>query len=157
VLQGFALGRVPVASLVLAVVWGGYGIVRKRVKAEAQPGLLVECLVLAIPAFGYIGWLEANHHGHLLSNPVSGALLLAAGPVTAIPLALFAWAARRMPLSTMGFLQFIAPTLQFFIGVQGGEALTPLRIVSFGFIWAGVLVFAWSAWRATRQLQPSAA
>jgi chloramphenicol-sensitive protein RarD len=151
VLQGFALGRVPVASLVLAVVWGGYGIVRKRVKAEAQPGLLVECLVLAIPAFGYIGWLEANHHGHLLSNPVSGALLLAAGPVTAIPLALFAWAARRMPLSTMGFLQFIAPTLSFVIGAEEGESLTPLRLASFVFIWAGVAIFAWAAWRKTRR------
>ena len=153
VLQGIALGRVPVASLVLAVVWGGYGILRKRVKADAQAGLLVECLVLAIPAFGYIAWLESAHAGHLLSNPVSGLLLVAAGPVTAIPLALFAWAARRIPLSTMGFLQFIAPTLSFVIGAEEGESLTPLRLASFAFIWLGVAIFAWAAWRKTRRLQ----
>ena len=152
VLQGVALGRVPVASLVLAIVWGGYGILRKRVNAEAQAGLLVECLVLAIPAFGYIGWLEATGAGHMLKSAPSALLLLAAGPVTAAPLALFAWAARRIPLSTMGFLQFIAPTLSFVIGAEEGESLTPLRLVSFAFIWAGVAIFAWAAWRKTRRL-----
>jgi chloramphenicol-sensitive protein RarD len=152
VLQGVALGRVPVASLVLAVVWGGYGILRKRVNAEAQAGLLVECLVLAIPAFGYIGWLEATGAGHMLKSAPSALLLLAAGPVTAAPLALFAWAARRIPLSTMGFLQFIAPTLSFVIGAEEGESLTPLRLASFGFIWAGVAIFAWAAWRKTRRV-----
>ena len=157
VLQGVALGRVPIASLVLAIVWGGYGILRKRVNAEAQPGLLVECLVLAIPAFGYIGWLEATHAGHLLPNPVSGLLLVAAGPITAIPLALFAWAARRIPLSTMGFLQFIAPTLSFVIGAEEGESLTPLRLASFAFIWIGVAIFAFAAWRKTRRVAASAA
>ncbi len=154
VLQGVALGRVPMASLVLAVVWGGYGILRKRVNAEAQAGLLVECLVLAIPALGYIGWLEATGAGHMLSSAPSGLLLLAAGPVTAVPLALFAWATRRMPLSTMGFLQFIAPTLSFVIGAEEGESLTPMRLASFGFIWAGVAIFAWAAWRKTRRLPP---
>ncbi|HWE46004.1 MAG TPA: EamA family transporter RarD [Caulobacteraceae bacterium] len=152
VLQGVALGHVPLASLVLAIMWGGYGIIRKRVNADAQAGLLVECLVLAIPAFGYIGWLEASGHGHMLSNPTSGLLLLAAGPVTAAPLALFAWAARRTPLSTMGFLQFIAPTLSFVIGAEEGESLTPLRLASFAFIWAGVAIFAWAAWQKTRRL-----
>jgi chloramphenicol-sensitive protein RarD len=154
VLQGVALGRLPVTSLVLAAVWSAYGIIRKRVKAEAQAGLLVECLVLAIPAFGYIGWLEANGHGHFLKDAPSTLLLLAAGPVTAVPLALFAWAARRVPLSTMGFLQFIAPTLSFFIGAEEGESLTPLRLASFVFIWAGVAIFAFAAWRKTRAIAP---
>ncbi len=153
VLQGVALGALPIASLALAVAWGGYGIIRKRVKAEAQAGLLVECLVLMVPAVAYIVWLEVNGHGHLLSSPVSAAWLIAAGPVTAIPLALFAWAARKMPLSTMGFLQFIAPTLSFAIGAEEGESLTPLRLASFAFIWAGVAIYAWAAWRKTRHLK----
>jgi chloramphenicol-sensitive protein RarD len=152
VLQGVALGRVPVASLVLAIVWGGYGILRKQVRADAQAGLLVECLVLAIPAFGYIAWLETTGAGHMLTSAPSALLLLAAGPVTAVPLALFAWAARRIPLSTMGFLQFIAPTLSFVIGAEEGESLTPLRLASFAFIWAGVAIFAWAAWRKTRRI-----
>ncbi|MNT46402.1 hypothetical protein D3C72_1830400 [compost metagenome] len=68
--------------------------------------------------------------------------LLFAGPATVIPLALFAWAARRMPLSSMGFLQFLAPTIVFFIGMIQGEALGALRIASFVFIWVAVGVFA---------------
>ena len=162
VLQGVALGHMPLVSLVLAVVWGGYGILRKRVKADAQAGLLVECLVLAIPAVGYIGWLEATGAGHMLISAPSALLLIAAGPVTAVPLALFAWAARRTSLSNMGFLQFITPTLGFVIGAVEGEPLTPLRLASFVFIWAGVAIFAWAAWRKTRRIpapapNPSAA
>ena len=67
-----------------------------------------------------------------------------------VPLVLFAWSARRMPLSAMGFLQFIAPTLQFLIGVLLGEAFTPMRALSFVFIWLGVAVFAYGAWKRTR-------
>jgi chloramphenicol-sensitive protein RarD len=73
-----------------------------------------------------------------------------AGPATVVPLVLFAWSARRMPLSAMGFLQFIAPTLQFLIGVALGEAFTPMRALSFVFIWAGRGVFAYGAWKRTR-------
>jgi len=72
------------------------------------------------------------------------------GPSTVIPLALFAFDARRMPLTALGFLQFISPTLQFIVGVESGEAMTPLRAFSFVFIWAGVAVFAFAAWRRFR-------
>ena len=68
------------------------------------------------------------------------------GPATVLPLALFAWSARRLPLSTIGFIQFLAPTLQFAVGVWAGEDLTPLRVISFVFIWGGAGVFAAAAY-----------
>jgi chloramphenicol-sensitive protein RarD len=79
---------------------------------------------------------------------------VSSGLATVLPLALFAWSARRLPLSTLGFLQFLAPTLQFAIGVASGEALTPLRVASFAFIWAGAVVFALAAlWRRRAERQ----
>jgi chloramphenicol-sensitive protein RarD len=68
-------------------------------------------------------------------------------------LTLFAWAARRLPLSTVGFVQFICPTLQFMIGAEGGERLTPTLIASFSLIWLGVAVYVAGAWRASRRIQ----
>ena len=73
-----------------------------------------------------------------------------------LPLALFAWSARRLPLSTLGFVQFLAPTLQFAIGVMDGEPFTPLRALSFVFIWSGAAVFALAAWRRSRPPHPAA-
>jgi chloramphenicol-sensitive protein RarD len=84
------------------------------------------------------------------SSPAGLAWALVNGPATVIPLVLFAWSARRLPLSTVGFIQFLAPTLQFACGVWAGEALTPLRVASFVFIWAGAGVFALAAFRRSR-------
>ncbi len=151
--QTAALGHLPVIALVLALTFTVYGLIRKQVAAEAQTGLFVECLTLLVPAAGYILWLQAHGRGHFLASPTATALLLAAGPATVAPLALFVWSARRLPLSTIAFLQFIGPTLQFMIGVEGGETLTPLRAASFGLIWLGVVVFAIGAWRKGRGLR----
>ncbi|MDB5428832.1 MAG: rarD protein [Phenylobacterium sp.] len=148
--QAVAIGRLPVVSLALAVSFGGYGIVRKRVAAAAQTGLLIECLLLAGPGLIYVLWLQSSGAGHLGSSLPATAWLLACGPVTAVPLVLFSWAARRIPLSSLGFLQFIGPTIAFFIGVAQGEAFTPLRAASFAFIWGGAAVFAYGAWRRSR-------
>jgi chloramphenicol-sensitive protein RarD len=148
--QAVAIGRLPVVSLALAVSFGGYGIVRKRVAAAAQTGLLIECLLLAGPGLVYVLWLQSSGAGHLGSSLPATAWLLACGPVTAVPLVLFSWAARRIPLSSLGFLQFIGPTIAFFIGVAQGEAFTPLRAASFAFIWGGAAVFAYGAWRRSR-------
>lgn len=149
-IQALALGRLPVISLVLAVSFGAYGIVRKRVAADAQTGLLIECLYLALPSLGYLWWLQHAGGGHMGATPAASAWLVACGPITATPLLLFAWAARRIPLSVMGFLQFIGPTISFAIGVSQGEAFTPLRAMSFGFIWGGAAVFALGAWLRSR-------
>jgi chloramphenicol-sensitive protein RarD len=145
VVQAVAIGGLPIVSLALAVSFGGYGIVRKRVAASAQTGLLIECLMLAGFGLAYVIWLQATGVGHLGSSLPATAWLLSCGPFTAVPLVLFAWAARRIPLSSLGFLQFIGPTTGFIIGVAQGEAFTPLRAVSFVFIWSGAAVFAYAS------------
>ncbi len=155
VLQGVALGAFPWVSIVLALSFCGYGVVRKTAKVEAQVGLLVECLILFVPASLYAVWLAHRGQGVFGTSIATSGLLALCGPATAAPLALFAFAARRLPLSTLGFLQFISPTLQFFVGVEAGEALTPLRAFSFVFIWIGVLTFVYKAWRNRRESRAS--
>jgi chloramphenicol-sensitive protein RarD len=150
VVQAVAIGGLPLVSLALAFSFGGYGIVRKRVAASAQTGLLIECLLLVGPGLAYVLWLQRSGAGHLGASLPATAWLLACGPVTAVPLVLFSWAARRIPLSSLGFLQFIGPTIGFAIGVMQGEAFTPLRAASFLFIWGGAAVFALAAWRRSR-------
>jgi chloramphenicol-sensitive protein RarD len=151
-IQAAAIGHFPIVSLTLAFSFCGYGIVRKRVAADAQTGLLIECLLLAVPGLAYVAWLQSSGAGHLGTSFEATAWLIACGPITAIPLVLFAWAARRIPLSFMGFLQFIGPSIAFGIGVLQGEAFTPLRATSFVFIWGGAAVFAFGAWRRSRAL-----
>ncbi len=152
-IQGFALGHFPWVSIALALSFGGYGIVRKRVDADAQSGLFVECLLILPFTLAWVGWIASQGHSHFGTSVTTTAWLVAAGPITALPLVLFSWAARRMPLSTMGFLQFLAPTISFGIGVSEGEPFSPLRAVSFVFIWSGAAVYAWGAWRKARQMK----
>ncbi len=156
-LQGLALGAVPLISLVLAFSFAAYGIIRKGVSVDAQTGLFIECLLIVPFGLAYVLWLERTGAGHFLDAPASALWLLATGPVTVAPLMLFSWAARRLPLSTVGFLQFLAPTLSFCIGVSQGEDLNPLRVLSFVFIWTGAAVYAMGAWRRSRALKLSAA
>lgn len=153
VIQALALGHVPLVALTLAISFGGYGIVRKHVAADAQTGLFIECAVLAIPGLAFVLWLQHAGAGHLTHHPAAAAWLIACGPITAFPLLLFAWAARRVPLSAMGFLQFISPTMTFGLGLLEGEALTPAGALSFVFIWSGAAVFAIGAWRRARRIE----
>ena len=148
--QTAAIGHLPLVSLALGVSFGAYGVVRKQVQADAQTGLFIECLLLAIPGLAFVAWLESRGQGHFTASPETTLWLLASGPVTAVPLVLFSWCARRLPLSVMGFMQFIGPTIGIVIGVVEGEAFGPLRAASFVFIWAGAAVFAWGAWRRSR-------
>lgn len=151
--QTWALGHLPVISLTLAGTFAAYGIVRKRVDADAQTGLFIEFAFLAIPSAIFGVWLQLGGQGHMLTSLSAALLLIGSGAVTVVPLVLFSWAARRMPLSTMGFLQFMGPTISFFIGLAQGEPFTPLRATSFAFIWLGAAVYAFGAWRAGRQLE----
>jgi chloramphenicol-sensitive protein RarD len=150
VLQTLALGHAPWVSLVLALTFAAYGIIRKRVSVDAQTGLFLECLLLALPGLIWLIHIETTSAGHFTATPAATLWLLFAGPATVIPLALFAWAARRLPMVSLGFLQFIAPTLLFILGVATGEAFTPLRAASFVVIWSGVAVFAFGVWRGSR-------
>ena len=150
VLQGVALGHLPWVALILAFSFCGYGVIRKRVAVDAQSGLFLECLILGPIGLAWVMWITAQGSGHFGVSTPATLWLLAAGPITVIPMVLFAWAARRMPLSTMGFLQFIAPSIVFVFGVLQGEPFGWLRGISFGFIWAGAAVYALGAWRARR-------
>jgi chloramphenicol-sensitive protein RarD len=148
-IQAAALGHVPWISLVLAASFGTYGIVRKRVAASAQVGFLVETIIVGTVATAWIVWLSRTGTSQIDSR-AAVAWLIACGPITAIPLVLFAWAARRIPLSRMGFLQFLGPTISLVIGVVQGEPLTAARLLSFAFIWVGAAVFVYGALRRSR-------
>jgi chloramphenicol-sensitive protein RarD len=151
-IQTIALGHLPIVSLGLALTFCVYAILRKQVKADAQTGLFIECAYLALPGLIYVLHVQSTGQGHFGTGAGVTALLALAGPATVAPLALFAWSARRLPLSAVGFLQFIAPTLQFALGVAFGEPFTALRALSFVFIWLGVATFAYGAWKKTRVL-----
>jgi chloramphenicol-sensitive protein RarD len=152
IFQTLALGHPPVMSLALALTFCFYSVIRKQVAADAQSGLFIECLVLTVPGAAYVAWLEMHGQGHMTTSLSDLSLLLLLGPSTVAPLAAFAWSARRIPLSTLSFIQFIGPTVQFGIGLANGEPFTNLRAISFGSIWSGVIVFAYGAWRKTRPL-----
>jgi len=147
-LQGLAVGHPPWLALALATTFWGYGVLRKQAPAGAQAGLFVECLMLAPLGLAYLAWIGLHGQGHLGAGLPATLLLLATGPATVIPLALFAHAARKLPLSTMGFLQFVMPTALFAIAMATGEPMTWLSAASFLFIWAGVGVFTVGAVRA---------
>jgi len=152
IIQAIAVGHVPWIALSLAASFGGYGILRKQLPVNALAGLLVECLVLFLPALLYLGLFEAQGHGHFF-KPANAFWFILTGPVTVLPLVLFAYAARRLPLSSLGFIQFISPTLTFAIGLWQGEPFTLFRALSFVFIWSGAMVFAFGAWRRLKAVK----
>ncbi|HEY3695672.1 EamA family transporter RarD [Phenylobacterium sp.] len=151
--QAVAIGGLPLVSITLALSFAGYGVVRKKVEVEAQTGLLVECTLLAPPALGFVVWLQSTGQAHFQDSPATAGWLMFCGPMTALPLTLFAWAARRMPLSAMAFMQFMTPTITFALGVWQGEPFTPARAVSFALIWTGAAVFLFGAWRRPRSVR----
>ena len=144
----FSGGQFPSIALFLGVSFTIYGVIRKRVVVGGMPGLFVETIVLMPFAIVFLGWLLAQQQATFYSSGVELSVLLAlAGPLTVIPLLFFALAARRLNLTTVGMMQFIAPTLQFLVGVYNGEVLTPAHLVCFACIWTAVLLFSWDAWR----------
>lgn len=145
-------GEFPWIALILATSFTIYGVVRKQVKIGAVPGLFIEILVLFLPALLYLLFLlKTGHLNFLQMGGGMAGLLVLAGPLTVLPLVAFAFAARRLRLSTIGFLQFIGPSLQFLMGVIYGEALTPAVLACFGFIWLAAFVFILDAVRKYRR------
>lgn len=144
-------GVFPWPSIVLAFSFTGYGYVRKVTPVGAMPGLFVETCLLAPVAAGYLAWLSA--HGDLAfahSGAKLDLLLVLAGPVTVGPLVLFALAARRLRLTTLGFLQYIAPTGQLLLGLYYGEAFTPAHALCFSLIWTALALVSVDAMRRNR-------
>lgn len=145
-------GVFPTISLILAVSFTIYGVIRKYVEIGAMPGLFIETLLLAAPALAYL--LYQRHIGSLQFGELGlrmDILILMAGPITVLPLLAFAFAARRLKLSTLGFLQFIGPTMQFMCGLYFGEPFTRAHAICFAFIWLGVAIFCYDAYQKSRR------
>lgn len=145
-------GAFPWVSVLLAAAFCAYGFLRKKIVVNAVPGLFLETVILFPPALAFIVWagIHAGQSHFLSDGPGMTALLVLAGPVTVIPLVLFAIGARRLKLSTMGLLQYIAPTLQFACALYFGETFTVAHGVCFAMIWAALALFSWDAWRAQK-------
>lgn len=136
-------GQFPVVALSLALLFTLYGVIRKQVAIGAMPGLFIETLLLFPFAIGWLGWLMLSQQAEFAASSVPLSLLLTlAGPLTVVPLLMFAIAARRLTLTVIGLMQFIAPTLQFIVGIHYGEILTTAHLVCFGCIWAAVAIFS---------------
>jgi len=148
------VGGLPWIALVLAGSFGVYGLVKNRVgrTVAALPGLAVETAVATPFALGYLAWLAATGAGTFATEGVGHALLLAsAGIVTALPLLLFSGAARRLPLSVMGLLQYLGPALQFVVGVAVfDEHMPPSRWAGFALVWLALVVLSVDGLRAAR-------
>ncbi len=146
---GLGYGRLPWVALTLAFSFGFYGLIRKRLRAEAVAGLTVETLLLAPAALAYLLWLA---QGGRLAFGHAGAgtswLLAAAGIITTLPLIWFVAAARRLRYSTLGILQYLAPMGQFLVAVLAfGETFTRAHAISFPLIWAALALYSWDSLR----------
>jgi chloramphenicol-sensitive protein RarD len=139
-------------SLALAASFASYGFVRKVAPVEALEGLTIESFFLAPLALGWLLWLGEHGQSHFLHDRTTDLLLVLGGAVTAIPLLLFTAAAKRLPYSTLGFLQYVAPSLQFLLAVLAfGEPLTTAHIICFAAIWTALFIFVVEGVRAGRR------
>jgi len=147
-------GTMPWIALMLAASFGAYGLMRKTAALGALEGLSFETMVLFAPALGYVIWLSLHGQNSFINSAFDSTryLLVAAGPITAIPLLLFATGARTIPLSVLGLLQYISPTIQFLLGVWlFHEAFSAERLVGFVLIWSALALYAAEGlWRNRR-------
>ncbi|MBN3813051.1 EamA family transporter RarD [Paraburkholderia sp. Ac-20347] len=144
-------GTPPWISLALAVTFGGYGLLRKTAQLGALEGLALETVLLFPVALIYLTIIGLAGASHFARAPLGLQLLLvAAGPVTAVPLLLFAAAARRIPLSMLGLIQYVTPTLQLLTGVLiYGEPFGSVRAYGYGAIWIALLIYSFEGLRST--------
>jgi len=146
-------GRLPWIALVLAATFGCYGLLRKVAVLGAVEGLTLETMLLAPLALAAIAIWSVQGHSTFPAPDVSTNLwLIALGPITAVPLLLFAAGARRISMTTLGLLQYIGPSIQFVLGVWVfHEPFTPARFAGFALIWIALLVYSLDGWRVTRR------
>ena len=150
----FSAAAFPWIAMSLAVTFTIYGVIRKQVRVGGMPGLFIETTVILPIAALYLAYLLVNGSASFgAGDAAMNFTLLLAGPFTVIPLLMFALAARRLQLTTIGIMQFIAPTMQFLIGIYYGETLSLAHKICFAFIWAAIVLFAWDAWRQSRRIQ----
>ena len=153
-------GRLPWVAITLALTFGSYGLVKKLAGVGAPEALALETFVLLVPALAYIFALEAGGDGTFTHASAGHVLLLMAlGPVTALPLLFFSGALNRVPLTLIGLLQYITPTLQFIVGLTvAGEDMPASRWIGFGLVWVALTVLSVDGLRAARRSRwPAAA
>ena len=144
-------------SLIIAVTWGFYGLIRKRFPVDSLIGLTVETMVLLPFALAYMIWLAMGVSGQGqgalgVADGWTHFLLLLAGPVTAAPLVLFAAGWRRLRMATMSLLQYLSPSLQFLLAVLlWNEPFTPVHAIAFACIWGALIVYSWNSWQMARR------
>ncbi len=146
------LGYLPWIALVLAISFSLYGLLRKKVAVDSMPGLFIETAMMLPAALVY--WLLfAGESSNMLSNSAyTNVLLILAGVVTTAPLLCFTAAARRIQYSTLGFFQYIGPSIMFILAVfYYQEPLDKARLITFGFVWTGLAIFCWDSFRHFRQ------
>ncbi len=144
-------------SLTLALSFGTYGLLRKQVTVGALPGLTIESAILLLPALGVAAWFWASPQGSSfeVSLGLSLAIMLG-GLFTAVPLLMFAIAARRMDYSVLGFVQFLAPSIVFILGLTVfGEELHPAQAFCFGCIWLAAAIFVWDLLARRKPRKPT--
>lgn len=136
-------GRLPWIALTLTATFGLYGLVTKVAPLDALDGLTLETGLLFLPALGYLVWLEVHGQGAFLHvDALSNWLMMGAGAVTAVPLLFFGAAARRVPLSVIGIMQYLAPTLQFLLGVLVyHEPFGGTDLIGYGLVWLALVIF----------------
>ena len=140
-------------SLTLACSFGTYGMLRKQVNVGSLPGLTIESAILLLPAAGIAAWYAQSPAGSSFGHDIGlSAAIMLGGLVTAVPLLMFALAARRMDYSVLGFVQFLAPTIVFILGLTVfAKELQPVQLASFVAIWLACAVFAWDLLRSSRK------
>lgn len=145
-------GGLPWVSVGLAVTWGFYAMFKRSLPIGPNQGFFLEVLLISIPAIGYIAWTAASGTSHFGGfTAMDTWLLLASGLVTAVPLMLYANGAKLLKLSTIGMMQYIAPSMIFLVAVfVFREPFTPTTFVAFLFIWAALAIFTWSMLKARK-------
>lgn len=151
--QTFLVGAFPFVALGLALSFASYGLVRKVAQVEPAAGLFWESLILLGPAVVAIWWFAKSGLPIMGGSTQMAILLVSLGAATSIPLILFAVGARGLPFTTLGLLQYLAPTLQFTSGILLGEHFTPAHGVTFALIWSGLAIYSFATVRAAMKAQ----
>lgn len=136
-------GRLPWIALLLAFSFGFYGLVKKLAPLGSVFGLTLETGILFLPAVAYLGWVQSSGDAAFLHTGATlDVLMIGAGLVTTVPLLMFASAAKQIPLTMIGILQYLAPTIQFLIGVfVYNEPFDGSRLIGFGLVWLALIIF----------------
>jgi chloramphenicol-sensitive protein RarD len=152
-------GELPWIALILGITFGGYGLLRKTAALAALEGLSLETMMLFPLALVYVLWLSWHGHNAFLNTPHDSTrwLLAAAGPITAIPLLLFAAGARKIPMAVLGLIQYLSPTMQALLGVWVfHEAFPPARLAGFLVIWTALILYVLEGlWVSRRNSAPA--